>query len=259
MYVCGQIKFLSEAKDQIFKPRKIMTNDKIKEVENNFNRNLKELKSGINGYLSEIKGVGESFGGPSIYFYHRALQEMEKNFLKLPHIEAIYAMLPAWGMHKMGKTKTKIVVFDEFKRQIEARKSQLFELRGKRLSEVNIGELSELLVSMRFSESDSRLVSSSKVLHHIIPNLICPIDRQHSITFLLQDKSNFHRNEYKNDDEKDYANIFLSGMRKFIEVDDNKVILEEQRNTNDFNTSLTKIFDNLIMVFVREERNKIRE
>ena len=231
-----------------------MTHEKIEKVEKNFKSNLKELKKGLENYFPQIESLANSFGYPSVYFHHRALREMEKNFLEFPHIEAIYALLPAWGM----QSKTKIAAFEKFKGQIEEQKSKLVELRSKKLSEVSIDELSELLVSSRFSEAASRLVSSSKVLHHIIPNLICPIDRQYSIRFLLQDKNDFHKSAYVyiNEDERDYAKIYLSGMRDFIE--DNKVVLEKHIDGSS-NTSLTKIFDNLVMVFVRSVKSKKAE
>jgi hypothetical protein len=230
-----------------------MTPEKIEKVEKNFYSNLKELKSGLKDYFPQIESVAKSFGHPPMYFHHKALQEMENHFLKFSHIEAIYAMLPAWGMQKWGK----IVAFENFSGQIEKRKSQLVELKNKNLSEVDIDELSKLLVSLQFSESNSYLVSSSKVLHHIIPNLVCPIDRQHSISFLLQDKNNFHGGVIINGKEEDYAKIYLSGMRDFIE--ENKTVLEKHVDKNTFNTSLTKIFDNLIMVFVRAMKNKKAE
>ena len=59
-------------------------------------------------------------------------------------------------------------------------------------------------------------------------------------------------------DEEAYAEIFLLGMRDFLISYSEKL---EKRivdiNNNNFNTSLTKVFDNLIMTYVKEFNDKI--
>jgi hypothetical protein len=241
-----------------------MKNSKFEKVKKNFETNLEALQKELEKkYLLEIN-VAEEFGGPSIYFHNKALHEMKSNFLELSHLEAIYAMLPAWGMHRMGdaKTKTKVVKFKEFKQQIENKRGELLSLKDKQPHEVSVEELSELLVNLRVTIADSHLVSSSKVLHHIIPNLICPIDRQYSLQFLLHEKSQFFKSQvnYKNEDEQQYAEIFLHGMRDFIKYNEDnlKSMLDKTGDMDkDFNTSLTKIFDNLVMAFVKRQKPQV--
>jgi hypothetical protein len=240
-----------------------MTKDKLEEIKANFNNNLKELKNGLNHFLPQTKDIANTFGGPSIYFHNKALYEMRTNFLKDSHIEMIYAVLPSWGMHRMGDTSTKVIDFDKFKEQIEKNREKLLTFRSKNISEIDINELSDLLINkLHFTESKSYLVSSSKVLHHIIPNLVSPIDKQYNIRFLLQNKEHFITKSgkystliYDNNEEINYSLLFLSGMHNFIEETKSLLIkyLDKDIDLNkNFNTSLTKLFDNLIMVYVKE-------
>jgi len=76
--------------------------------------------------------------------------------------------------------------------------------KDKHISEIIVENIFILLLQLRVSISDVFLVSSSKVLHHIIPNLICPIDRQYSIRFMSQKKGFF-----------DNSTINFSGYEEF--------------------------------------------
>ena len=242
-----------------------MDNNKYKEIEKNYLNNLADLKNNLYKYLNQINKVAGGFGGPSIYFHNRALQEINNDFLGKTHIEMIYAVLPSWGMHRMGDTSTKIVSFDKFLEQINNNQKKFTELRNKTINETDIKDISNLLVhKLSFSKSKSHLVSSSKVLHHIIPNLICPIDKQYSIRFLLQSKDQFisKKNKkkysnfaYNNNKEINYSILFLTGMYDFIEKNESilREYLDKEMNLyKNFNSNLTKIFDNLIILYVKK-------
>jgi hypothetical protein len=54
------------------------------------------------------------FGGPSLYFHVRAL-DLRKEPDCDRFAEAVYALLTAWGMHRMGRGGSKMRDFGEFK------------------------------------------------------------------------------------------------------------------------------------------------
>jgi hypothetical protein len=225
---------------------------KLDNIKANFDENLKDLEDNLSIYLAKTSDVGNAFGGPSIYFHREAIKEISVDFLGKRHIDMIYAMLPSWGMHRMGeKSKTKVIDFDQFIAQIDSIKPELIKLKNKHISEVTVNEILELLVNLHISVSNAFLVSSSKVLHHIIPNLISPIDRQYSIRFMMQKKGNFDNSTINLDYEHAYAEMFLSSMFSFIKKNEN--IIKKKINSN-FNTSITKIFDNLLMVYVKNNK-----
>ena len=255
---------LRNHKNKSIEKKKIIQSSLVNNSFPNFKDNLKELSYGLKDYLEETVDIDKEFGGPSLHFHKRAIEECNANFLSLTHIEMIYAMLTSWGMHKMGDTKTKIINFNDFKKQIIENEYQLNELKNKNIKEIEINELSNFIINtFRFTESKSFLVSATKVLHHIIPNLISPIDKQYSIRFMIQSKDQFSKKSkggkysslpYNNKKEVDYVSAFLSDMHDFI--DRNNSVLKEYLNKGEFNTSLTKIFDNLVIVFIKVHRPK---
>ena len=225
---------------------------KFEAVRKNFEENLIDLENNLSMYLAKTADVGKDFGGPSIYFHKEAIKEIEIDFLGKRHIDMIYAMLPAWGMHRMGeKSKTKVVDYDKFILQIDRIKLYLNDLKDRHISEITAQDILTLLKELHISISDAFLVSSSKVLHHIIPNLICPIDRQYSVRFMQQKKGEFDSSTIQLDYEYAYAEIFIKSMIFFITK--HELILKEHIN-NEFNTNITKIFDNLLMVYVKNNR-----
>lgn len=142
----------------------------------------------------EIEGnANESFQGPSKYFSHEALKACRKDFLGERHIEMVYATLAAWGMHRTGKGGAKMPEFEEFRTSINVNKDKLNALRKLRIEQLSAEEfelvkhqLDELCFSdkcIKGSTTDSHIVSASKTLAHILPNLVPPIDRQYTAQF----------------------------------------------------------------------------
>ncbi len=230
-------------------------------------KNRDDLIRNIKDYYQRSLSVLREFGGPSIYFHTQCIKEKKQNFLSKRHIELIYATLTAWGMHRMGDpetTKTKLVDFDVFMSSILENKLIYEELIDHRLESISLEEynhiLEELKVSyntLQVSISEASIVANSKTLAHILPDLIPPIDRQHTIRFFTQEYRNFFRKKGK------YRTVNLPGDK------DNQFFLfrkvcSEMKNLLDdcclglfefdeqtFNTSYPKIIDNVIMAYVK--------
>jgi len=234
-------------------------------ITDNFKKNLDCISSELKYFLDKTRDVGNDFGGPSIYFHKMALLKQKNDFLEEDHLNMIYAVMPSWGMHRMGSSGAKMVNYDIFKKEILKNEDVFRELNTKNYKNiVDINNIVELMTKKEIfhvSKTESSLVSSSKVLHHILPNIISPIDRNYSIRFMRKNKDDWGSSSMNIPDEETYARIFLNGMYEFIRNHEKMMlnyIIEINENTlfnNDFNTSLTKIFDNLIMVYVKEENN----
>lgn len=149
------------------------------------------------------------FGGPSIYFHDRTLERLRTfgspsdALLDDGFVECLYAVLTAWGMHRMGSRGARMEEFRAF------RESLLSELPGvvkldqhlKRIGggtrvqlpqvpKVEVSALTEELWSaisgLKLGKSDqTKIVLGSKAVHHLFPELLPPIDRRYTLRFFL--------------------------------------------------------------------------
>jgi hypothetical protein len=226
---------------------------------NNYKNNLLDIEKNLDHFLSKTIDIGKEFGGPSIYFHKEAIKAINTDFLGKRHLEMIYAMLPAWGMHRMGDMAAKVVDYTIFIEEINKNRDELNVLKNKTLQEVDINDIVELInEKIHVSTSNSYLVSSTKVLHHIIPNIISPIDRQYSIRFINENKNHFSNNTMQLNvvTEEVYAFIFIDGMRDFLYKNEPKM---KNYLDDNFNTSITKIFDNLLVAYIKEYKRDASE
>jgi len=237
-----------------------------KDIIENFKNNLDDISKNLDYFIEKTTNIGKEFGGPSIYFHKKALLEQKNNFLGKNHLNMIYAVMPSWGMHRMGNKGAKMVDYNIFEEEILRNENEINELKSKNYRNVDINNIAKLITKkIHISTSKSYLVSSSKVLHHILSNLISPIDRNYTIRFMRKNRNDWGSNSMNINNEEAYALIFLEEMYNFLNINENKLlkyIVEINENNiyeNNFNTSLTKIFDNLIMAYIKEYRGRIFE
>jgi hypothetical protein len=194
----------------------------------------------------------KTFAGPSLYFHFKCISEYKNIPLKQKlndnrFFELIYATLASWGMHRMGKTMTKLRNFNNFKNEILEQRSLLFELEDFKIWEIDYQQLNqkiieEILDSMKVTKAYANLVANSKVLHHILPNLIPPIDRRYTLAY-------FGINTML-PSQKPASEIFTYLYPKFVEISkelENHIKAKVDLNSDNWNTSFTKIIDNGII------------
>jgi hypothetical protein len=105
-------------------------------------------------------------------------------------LELIYAVLPAWGMHRMGNQAAKVGDFEPFTESIRSQAPTLAELWNLDIRSVperdapDVGAVVwEVISSLTVSTSRTSIVAGSKTLHHLLPDLVPPIDRQYTFQF----------------------------------------------------------------------------
>jgi hypothetical protein len=128
----------------------------------------------------------ETFRGPSLYFHHRAL-ETRQSPAALTHLEYVYATLASWGMHRMGKGGSKMESFDTFRRSIESLQAKISEAQRFDFREMNGQKwalLKEIFQGTNIMASGTSIVGNSKVMHHMMPNIVPPIDREYTLRYL---------------------------------------------------------------------------
>jgi hypothetical protein len=217
-----------------------------------------------NYYYNDSLRVLDSFGGPSVYFHIEAIKSFGENFLSDRHIEMTYATLASWGMHRMGEAKAKLVNYDAFKKSILNNEEYLSTNKYLKWQDMNKDEYLEFLrglkpvfQKLKVSSSNATLVANSKALHHFLPHMIPPIDRQYTVRFFKDTPTNFFNKK------GGYKTITLpkgmdSHFQWFVDICyQMKKIFEQTKwsefklDDNSFNTSYPKIMDNLIMAYVK--------
>jgi hypothetical protein len=225
------------------KPRSSLNRQSIEERVSNLVRNFSH-------YLWYF-GDNIKFSGPSVYFHKKVIEKIrqiekhEQLFDDNLFFEYIYATLAAWGMHRMGEETAKMADYHEFKESICSNKEQILDLSGFKLQAIPDGKvdsvktkLVSLFKNLRIMESETKLIGASKAIHHLLPDLVPPIDRQHTLRFFYGN-TNITRGEEE---------IFLELFEKFREIATH--LRNEDFKFEGFNTSLPKIIDNAIMGYV---------
>jgi hypothetical protein len=197
-----------------------------------------------------------AFPGPSLYFHQKAIGR-RRGHLAVDELmtddlffECVYAVLPAWGMHRMGKQAAKVGDFDNMVASFRAQASavrELWDLDIRALSDSQVEIVAEkiwsVLGSLKVSTSATRIVAGSKALHHVLPDLVPPIDRQYTFQFFTGQKA------VNSGDDRAFMEWFpyLSEIGRRVRAE-----IDEALGRGGFMaTSAAKVIDNAIIGFMQ--------
>lgn len=209
---------------------------------------------GKNGYYAKSLNVAKLFGEPAVYFHQKALEWQQKNFLGDRHLEYIYATLTAWGMQRPGTRGATMPAFNDFKNSILAEKvkTRLLEWKDLRIETIDcvtfndiLSDLADVCFSIEATTcANTKIVSGSKTLAHILPNLVCPIDRKYTQPFFCAHLGSMAQ-------EREFFEEVMKTMWHFYQdLQVLKTIHAPLPNTPFFE-SYPKIFDNLVIAYGR--------
>jgi hypothetical protein len=171
----------------------------------------RQVEALVRGFDSFVKVFDESrrFGGPSVYFHDRTLARLRSfpspsdALQNDEFVESLYAVLTAWGMHRMGSRGARMEEFKMFRDSLRRQASAISEIdkhfhdacenstaklarvptgKGSSLAEELWSVISRLKLGM---SEDARIVIGSKAIHHLLPELLPPIDRRYTLRFFL--------------------------------------------------------------------------
>lgn len=215
---------------------------------------IKELTTGFAGYVAAFE-ARQAFPGPSLYFHLRAVERRREHQTVSSllddrlFLEYVYAVLPAWGMHRLGPQAAKVGDFTEITtalRQTAPVLQQLWPLRITTLSEQDSRQVAadawEVISRIKVSTSRTQIVAGSKFLHHVLPDLVPPIDRRYTFTF-------FTRQQQVPNDRA----AFLDWFPRLAEVGGRcrEPILNAVARGGFMATGEAKVIDNAIMGFMQ--------
>lgn len=194
------------------------------------------------------------FTGPSVFFHRKCIEIKRKVFyagalLNDPvFLEYLYATLTSWGMHRMGPGMARLVEFDRFCLGFQRMKGNIGRIEQIKLWDIQERDLPDVMESvwwiiynLNVGISGVKLVGGSKALHHILPDLVPPIDREYTLNF-FRGNGNIGA-----DGEKEFKNIFP--WFHYFAVEKRGAIEVALERGGEMNTSLTKVIDNAIVGF----------
>jgi hypothetical protein len=209
---------------------------------------LQNLESNYKAFIPTMV-----FDGPSLYFHLEALKTSDWE----RKLEMIYAVLVSWGMHRMGPKGAKMVGYKTFTDSLKDHHDKINEASKWSISDV-LNDLHKwdiiinLFETINVMETNTRIVGNSKVLAHLLPNLISPIDRTYTFVF-LRGNTNFqaaHESWW-------FENITKKIFYPVAQDDKYKKFYGNLKNKSLWDNSPLKTIDNLIIGSILNKRNGI--
>lgn len=140
--------------------------------------------------------VASRFTGPSRYFHQKTIAirsthgSISTLFDDERFLEYLYATLTAWGLHRMGPGNTRLQELEAIQTSFKAHAAAIDQLAGLSLGACAEGQVQvvaralwNVVASLQVSVADARIVANSKALHHVLPDLVPPMDREYTFSF----------------------------------------------------------------------------
>jgi hypothetical protein len=163
-------------------------------------------------------------------------------------LRSLYQTLQAWGIGLRG---SHLSPYSEFKEALQSKTNQIANLDGLRIDDPQLDlqrlsdDLWQLMDSLEIVQNITKLVACSKALHHILPELVVPIDREYTRKFF-----GWHGPEFQYSQKKF---LFLA-IENFATIA--RATNPEQFVGKKWNTSQTKVIDNAIVGYMMTHPRK---
>lgn len=160
-------------------------------------------------------------------------------------LASLYQTLNAWGI---GRRSSRLLPFEDFVEAIRAKSRTIEDLDYLSLEEegLDVGQLRtrvwRLIETLGIVENNAPIVSGTKTLHHILPDVVVPMDRMFTQRFFGWHNPQF---QYNQAGKFAYAFHAFAGVAKHAKP--------SLYATGGWNSSLTKVIDNAVVGFVMLE------
>ncbi|MEW6662091.1 MAG: hypothetical protein ACOY9Y_09010 [Bacillota bacterium] len=221
-------------------------------VDRNLEPKVNDILSKADAYHEQYY-ASETFSGPSLHFHRRALEVEYENWTE--KIELIYAVLASWGMHRMGAKGSKMQPFTSFQKSVDSVKQEIETLRQTlpyNLSSSKWSALERVFKTIKVMASGTTIVGNSKVLAHLLPNLVAPVDREYTMNYLFGSKM------FQNGLDREWRLMRKIHEEFYYPIADNQDFQKKAKtwtaNNDSFpwDTSILKVIDNLVVGAMQE-------
>ena len=159
-------------------------------------------------------------------------------------LKNLYNTLQAWGI---GTRASRLCTYEVFSASLRDRVSAIAALDGMTINDANANEVSEelwqLLSNLNIVDNDAKLVSGSKALHHLLPDLVVPIDRAYTQKFFGWHNPVFQYGQ---------RDCFREAFSTFANIA--CIVRPEKLVDTGWRSSRTKIIDNALIGMICEHK-----
>jgi hypothetical protein len=174
-------------------------------------------------------------------------------------LDSLAETLKAWGV---GSHDAILANPHEFRRQLRNQAGEITALEnilidnadastGDRLWRI-VRSLDIVLGRRTLKPTQSKIVGGSKALHHILPELMPPIDRTYTAPFLLRIQAQHFQNHSQ---ETETFRVAFESFRAIAKAANPAQYV----GRHEWNTSRTKVIDNAIVGFIRRLLDQIKK
>lgn len=161
-------------------------------------------------------------------------------------LRSLYETLRAWRIGQRGST---LVPLNDFEARLRSRSDEIARLDGLAIDDPAlridfvVHDAWRLIESLGVVTNKTPLVAGSKTLHHLLPDLVPPMDRVYTRPFF-----GWYQPQFQSQQQR----VFEEAMRAIWGI---AVTVQPRRLHGDgWRTSLAKLLDNAIVAFVIENR-----
>lgn len=212
--------------------------------------NIELLLNDLKGYYDKFYDKN-NFNGPSLFLHREAvLIDIKKDFEE--KCKRTYAVLPAWGMHRMGDGGPNMQEYEIYRDSLFKLKSALLSLAELSYSDINDSYdeiIKEIFSNMKVMNNKKILVGNSKVLCHLLPKIFGPIDNRYTLKF-----AGINNNSDKVEKQFTLFNFIQKEVYYKIVSDPRFQNFYKTLKNEKWDTSELKVADNLIIGFIGSQK-----
>jgi len=222
---------------------------------------LAERQSRVRTLISEFADLLDyydehlPFDRPDQYANHRRTIDLRREAGSVAHaladdrfMRTLYSTLGSWGI---GSRASRLVPFDHFVTELRRWSRPLADLDELTIDEPGLpvdatgDDLWRLIDGIHLVDNQARIVALSKALHHILPDLLPPIDRMYTQEFF-----GFHNPEFQYGQQRTFGEIWTH----YVEIA--RAVGPASYVGSGWRTSRSKVIDNAIVAFVHRSREQ---
>jgi hypothetical protein len=154
-------------------------------------------------------------------------------------LHSLHETLVAWGI---GVRASRLLPVDQFAQKLREKSADITALENLRIDDpvLDVKHVSSMLWSLvetlEIVGNNAKIVSCTKALHHILPDLVVPVDRAYTQRFFGWNTPAFQYNQ---------AAVFHESFTAFVDIA--RSVKLEQYIGDGWNSSITKVIDNAIV------------